>query len=134
MNCYLESESPVTRQSRSRSTISLLLDKPGSPHNHVRPSSAKCLLAAVEVVPLAAGAAPIVVRGLSVGKVVSVLCLHVVEAGGLVEVRSLGVKCRSVLAVKCLENLHIIDRMHDSVCDPSLHQKYKAAQDWGSNG
>ena len=50
------------------------------------------LLAAVEVVPLAASAAPVVVRGLRVGKVVGILGLHVVEASGLVEVRGLCVE------------------------------------------
>jgi hypothetical protein len=55
------------------------------------------LLAAVEVVPLAASAAPVIVRGLRVCQVVGVLGLHVVEARGLVEVRSLGIERRGVL-------------------------------------
>jgi hypothetical protein len=55
------------------------------------------LLAAVEVVPLAASAAPVIVRGLRVCQVVGVLGLHVVEARSLVEVRSLGIERRGVL-------------------------------------
>ena len=54
------------------------------------------LLAAVEVVPLAASPAPVVVRRLGVGQVVGILGLHIVEAGSLVEVRSLGIQRRSV--------------------------------------
>ena len=50
------------------------------------------LLAAVEVVPLAASAAPVIVGCLGVGKVVGILGLHVVEASGLVEVRGLCVE------------------------------------------
>ena len=78
-----------------------------TPTRHAR---AARLLAAVEVVPLAASAAPVVVRGLRVGQVVGVLGLHVVEAGGLVEVRSLGVQGRGVLAVEGLENLRAARR------------------------
>jgi hypothetical protein len=48
-------------------------------------------------IPLAAGTAPIVVRCLCICQVVGVLGLHVVEAGGLVEVGSLGVQRSSVL-------------------------------------
>lgn len=54
------------------------------------------LLAAVKVIPLPASTAPVIVRSLGVGKVVSILGLHVVEAGSLVEVRSLGIQRRSV--------------------------------------
>ena len=54
------------------------------------------LLAAVKVIPLPASTAPVIVRSLGVGKVVSILSLHVVEAGSLVEVRSLGIQRRSV--------------------------------------
>ena len=69
--------------------------------------SLKHLLTAVKVVPLAASAAPVIVRSLRVGKVVGVLGLHVVEACSLVEICSLGIQRRSVLAVKSLENLLI---------------------------
>jgi hypothetical protein len=54
------------------------------------------LLAAVKVIPLPASTAPIIVRSLGVGKVVSILGLHVVEAGSLVKVRGLGIQRRSV--------------------------------------
>jgi hypothetical protein len=71
-------------------------------NDHPRVNALTRLLAAVEVVPLATSAAPVIVRGLSVGKVVGILGLHVVEASGLVEVRGLCVQRRSVLAVQLL--------------------------------
>jgi len=52
-------------------------------------SPAHRLLAAVKVVPLATSAAPVIVGSLSVGKVIGILGLHVVETSGLVEVRRL---------------------------------------------
>ena len=57
-------------------------------------------VAGVEVVPLVAGTAPIVVRGPVVGLVVRVLRLLVVEAGGLLVVTSLGVEGRSLLSAQ----------------------------------
>ena len=72
-----------------------------SSHKHERTASTATLdatnkrsrlLAAVEVVPLAASAAPVIVGCLGVGKVVGILGLHVVEASGLVEVRGLCVE------------------------------------------
>ena len=54
-------------------------------------------VAGVEVVPLVAGTAPIVVGGPVVGLVVGVLGLLVVEAGGLLVVTSLGIEGRSLL-------------------------------------
>merc|ERR1719183_1443606 len=68
-------------------------------------------VAGVEVVPLVAGAAPVVVRSPVVGLVVGVLGLLVVEAGGLLVVTSLGVKGRSLLAVEGVEHF-------GSVCWP----------------
>ena len=62
-----------------------------------RRSSTKCTpIAGVEVVPLVAGAAPIVIRGPVVGLVVGVLGLLVVEAGGLLVVTSLRVQRRGL--------------------------------------
>merc|ERR1719181_1787490 len=75
-----------------------------TPTRHAR---AARLLAAVEVVPLAASAAPVVVRGLRVGQVVGVLRLHVVEARRLVEVGCLRVQRRGVLAVQLLSLLQL---------------------------
>ena len=66
-------------------------------NDHPRVNALTRLLAAVEVVPLAAGTAPVVIGRLGVCQVVGILGLHVVEAGGLVEVRSLGVQRRGVL-------------------------------------
>ena len=60
-------------------------------------------VAGVEVVPLVAGTAPIVVGGPVVGLVVGVLGLLVVEAGGFLVVTSLGVQGRSLLAVQLIE-------------------------------
>jgi len=66
-----------------------------------RKETASCLpVAGVEVVPLVAGAAPIVVRGPVVGLVVGVLCLLVVEASSLLVITSLGVEGRSLLLLK----------------------------------
>jgi len=60
----------------------------------------KDLVTVVEVVPLVAGAAPIVVRGGVVGAVVGVLGLLVQSAGlGVLDER-LGVKVSRLLAVK----------------------------------
>ena len=70
---------------------------------HCVGSKIQCLFAAVKVVPLATRATPIVIRSLRVGEVVSVLRLHVVEAGSLVEVRRLGVQGRGVLAIQLVE-------------------------------
>ena len=55
------------------------------------------LMTVVEVVPLVAGTAPIVVRGPVVSLVVCVLSLLVVEAGSLLVVTSLGIEGRSLL-------------------------------------
>jgi len=72
-----------------------------SPHSLRHPAR---LLPAVEVIPLAASTAPIIIRGLSVGKVVRILGLHVIETRSLVEVCCLRVQRRGVLPVQCLNH------------------------------
>jgi hypothetical protein len=72
-------------------------------------SQTQRLLPAVEVVPLAACAAPVVIGRLGVGQVVGILGLHVVEARGLVEVRRLGIESRGVLAVQLLRLLKLAE-------------------------
>ena len=74
-----------------------------APHGLVR------LLPAVEVVPLTTSAAPIIVRGLSVGEVVGVLSLHVVEASSLVKVCRLSVQRSRVLSVELLKHRLPVD-------------------------
>ena len=74
-----------------------------APHGLVR------LLPAVEVVPLTTSAAPVIVRGLSVGEVVGVLSLHVVEASSLVEVCRLSVQRSRVLSVELLKHRLPVD-------------------------
>ena len=91
---------PQMRNATNKNQVPQLFLKHGRHDSAPRLLATDLPVAGVEIVPLVAGTAPIVVRGPVVGLVVRVLRLLVVEAGGLLVVTSLGVKGRSLLTAQ----------------------------------
>ena len=85
------------RNATNKIQVPLLFLKHGRHNSAPRLLATDLPVAGVEIVPLVAGTAPIVVRGPVVSLVVCVLSLLVVEAGGLLVVTSLGIEGRSLL-------------------------------------
>jgi hypothetical protein len=58
----------------------------------------------IKVIPLPTSTPPIIIGSLSVSEVIGVLGLHVVETSGFVEISSLRVESRSMLAIQLIEH------------------------------